>query len=793
MEETKPGKGLAAVGMGRQPSGQNEVPHLIEEEKQQGTGRAMIVALALAVVVSLATRAVDLGRQSPWLDEITNWQIAVERGFDWRPGGHQLTYLSIRAGLMLSDSEWGLRLYSALFGIGAVLLAAAWGAARLGVVGGIAAALLLGLSPMAIFYSEDANHYAPLILAGLLSTIAVDFAGARDRPRWWVVLAALFLCGVSVLYHPLGLMTVAALGMTALIWAFVYTEKIPPTSWSVSRKRRAMAAVLALCVVAALPIVLRRFLNLWNAPATEGRVFGLSWDFWSAMLGAFYGAIHHFRGIDTALGVCGVALSAWGWWIAARTPERRFAAVGAAMTLVAVFGLFLLISVRQYFSPRYVAAGLAPALLGMAVLAACGGRTSRVILVCWLAVFAGRSAWWGWERTEGDFQPARAAVEWIAENTPEDAIILTRHRYSALGFEFLSEREGIEGREHRPLSYLHRRGGPSIQQAEELLFESRRPVYFLSLIEDEELLAPDWARWIEANGPVVATLESNAPDAFVPIDWSIRIRRLARPEEDPLALPRFGGRPSTLWPEDHITIPAWQRESAIRLTEGTGASWKFRIDEPIEVVTITLRNLLKETDTSAIARIDNAAPFVVPLEGGDEAAFYLPQILEPGMHELFFFVPSDGNTRHQVEFLRLDAGILEDARVVLPTYAVGVAEQGMNFDGEVLFSRHETREIVTELLPIARGPLPIVFTRSLHTTGTGDHAVYTGFRNAAGLYRGVHRLIDWTYSPAMVGIFSLDQEEEIAVRTYLSEQMGFRPRGGTLELGPIEAWRVMIE
>lgn len=463
------------------------------------------------------------------------------------------------------------------------------------------------------------------------------------------------------------------------------------------------------------------------------------------------------------------------------------------MTLLAVFGLFLMISVRQYFSPRYVAAGLAPALLGMAVLAACGGRTGRVIFACWLAVFAGRSAWWGWERTEGDFQPARAAVEWIAENTPEDAIILTRHRYSALGFEFLSQREGIGARLHRPVTYIHRRGGPSIQQAEELLRESRRPVFYLSLIEDEELLAPDWARWIEANGRIVANLQSNAQDAFVPIDWSVRIRQLSPPKEDPLALPRFGGRVSNLWPEDHIAIPAWQRESAIRLPEGTGASWRFRIDERTEVVTITLRNLLTETNTSAIARIDNAPPFVVPLQGGEEAAFYLPQVLEAGVHELFFFVPLDGNTRHHVEFLRLDGGILEDARVVLPTYAVGTSEEGRTFGAETLYAGHRTREIMTELLPIRRGPLPIVFTRNLHTTGTGDHAVYTGFRNAAGNFRGVHRLIDWTYSPAMVGILSTDQEEEIAVRTYLSEQMGFRPRGGTLELGPIEAWRVMIE
>ncbi len=327
--------------------------------------RLRAVAVAI-LVLGAGLRLWALGRQGLWYDEAVTAHLldgSVGRLLARLPHSEStppLYYLVawgwVRA---FGMSEAGLRSLSAVAGTLTVPVACAAGQALVGRRAGLAAAALVAVNPLLIWYSQEARSYALLVLLTALSL----WAFARRRLAWWAAAAV-----AALLTHYFALFVI--LPQAVLLLA--------------ERRRRLAHRVLACAAVALtgcgllalaltqdqrrywfvdrpLPFraeqVVRQLLVGFTPPA-------------GAMVAVLAGVI--------ALGAGLVAL---------RRPGRRGAALAAAVAASAV-GLPLLLAVAgaDYVNTRNVIAAIVP----LAVVVGAGLSAHRAGVVA-LAVLLGLS------------------------------------------------------------------------------------------------------------------------------------------------------------------------------------------------------------------------------------------------------------------------------------------------------------------------------------------------------------------------------------------------------------------
>jgi mannosyltransferase len=151
-------------------------------------------------------RLYRLGAQSLWVDEVFTWYSIGGGGWVVRPADlfdqlhgplHALVlHLWTR---VAGDSEWALRLPSAVCGI-ATVPALAWLAGRwLGREVAPWAAWLAAVSPFLVWYSQEARNYAQLMLCAVLASGAMVALVRSPEPRtaagWAAATAAGLLSG----------------------------------------------------------------------------------------------------------------------------------------------------------------------------------------------------------------------------------------------------------------------------------------------------------------------------------------------------------------------------------------------------------------------------------------------------------------------------------------------------------------------------------------------------------------------------------------------------------------------
>lgn len=182
-------------------------------------------ALVAVTLAGLVARAWGLGSQSLWYDEWLT-QEAIGSG-----PGHLVRHVADREGIPLpyfallwvwtrlaGDGEVALRTVSLVAGVATIPVAYAlarrvvaesrWPAR--------AAALLVAVNPLAVWYSQEARPYALLCLAGALVVLAAVRAGAAGPPaRREVVLLAL-AAAAAVAVHYFAVFLVVAVGVALL-------------------------------------------------------------------------------------------------------------------------------------------------------------------------------------------------------------------------------------------------------------------------------------------------------------------------------------------------------------------------------------------------------------------------------------------------------------------------------------------------------------------------------------------------------------------------------------------------
>ncbi|MEO8377218.1 MAG: hypothetical protein ABI579_06065 [Candidatus Sumerlaeota bacterium] len=765
---------------------------------------------ALVCTVAAIARFGDLGRQSPWLDELTNWQMAAERGIGLGRAGHWLTGLCQSLGLALWDSEWGLRLYSAIFGTLAVAAGTWWMMRRGGFSCGVATGTLLALSPFGIFYSQDANHYAPIMLGGVLAVMIPDLFLGRE----WRKLAA---CAAGVIatvgFHPTGVFLCASAIASIAFCIYIYTGQKDMDPARRIMWRRWTGIIFLFLVGMSVFLGLKFLGKIWMPTQEEGRHFGLNWPFAGATLASFYGGIYHFEMPDVALGVTGIVLSIEGLWSGFRNREIQWVAFGMLVVTACVFAPFGVIQTRQYFSPRYLAGATPVALMAIALLFARENRgglskVAKLVAAVWCVAFAGRSLTWELERLRGSFQPSREAIAWVGERAKEGGTVLTRHSYSSLGARFLWKREGLPADSLVALSDMARSGSVSIQQAREILQTAKHPVYFLSLIEHEDFQSREFERWMKENSEVVKTFPSTATDAFVPIDWGIPVRKMKSIEGDALILPRNGADASSVFPKGHV----WFAQPALEMMEGAASTYNFAFDTNRPDFFIDVKAFAKPTmrltDDRKLEKvppygagtiyfslqIDGGAPWVATLPMDNKSyTIAILQEVSAGRHRISICFPmSEGkgtNITERLSILSVGPSEVRYERIIARRSEL-VAE-GAPAPSDVLeWQRGQHRAQTIPLIGGGKAGFHDIATRDYGTTGLGILGLRDEVLNAKGEYGALWPAVDWLYEP--VGLTALLADSE---RAELQERLSavrvdqYHPRGGTVSLSPFRVYR----
>jgi 4-amino-4-deoxy-L-arabinose transferase-like glycosyltransferase len=147
---------------------------------------AYLIAIALVLILAAALRFYGLDAQSFWNDE-GNSARAAERSIplileaaegDIHPPGYYLLLHYWR--MAVGESEFALRTLSAMCSILTVAITYALGRRLLGAPAGIWSALLAALSPLAIYYSQEARMYTMLGLCSAASTYLLLISMTRS-------------------------------------------------------------------------------------------------------------------------------------------------------------------------------------------------------------------------------------------------------------------------------------------------------------------------------------------------------------------------------------------------------------------------------------------------------------------------------------------------------------------------------------------------------------------------------------------------------------------------------------
>jgi mannosyltransferase len=379
------------------------------------------LALGAILLLAAALRFATLRTQSIWFDEAATWDLVrrpfgemlsrIPDGESNPPLFYAIEWVWTR---VFGDGQLGLRSLSALAGLLTVPVAYAIARRAAGTArdvasarAGVAAAALVAVNPLLVWFSQEARSYA---LATLLSAVALLlFQRALDRPRrdrllaGWALAAALALA-------------------THYFTAFVLAPQALWLLWRHPHRRGALAAVgaVALAGLALLPLLLAQAGNPYDIAGTSLalRLVQVPKQF---LLG--------YRGpLALPFGLLGAGLIAAGAWLLLRRtprPPRKRALLLAAIGSVAVaLPLLAALVGADYLNTRNLLPALvpllavlgvaygasAPARVGLSLLAALGALSLAIVIAVASDAQYQRQDWKGLAHALGRSYGPRALV-----------------------------------------------------------------------------------------------------------------------------------------------------------------------------------------------------------------------------------------------------------------------------------------------------------------------------------------------------------------------------------------------
>ncbi len=209
---------------------------------------ALVLVLALVTAAGTGLRLFRLGHKSLWVDEAISCVLATTGNDPVELPPLYFKLLGLTMELAGSEEEWALRLLSALCGIIAIPLVFLLGREAGDRWTGMAAALILAMSPYHVQISQEARNYAMLCLLALLFLLLQTVARRRMRLvsvlAWAasavVLAAALYTHHLAILLVPVTILPLFAggkpRGRVLAAWtgalvlaALIYLPQLPRT------------------------------------------------------------------------------------------------------------------------------------------------------------------------------------------------------------------------------------------------------------------------------------------------------------------------------------------------------------------------------------------------------------------------------------------------------------------------------------------------------------------------------------------------------------------------------------
>lgn len=178
--------------------------------------------LIAALLFALFLRLAFLGSKSLWFDETLSLSVAkAGQAALWagisEPYHPPLFYWILGYWIRLGESEFILRLPSAILGAMSVLLMYPLGKDLIGKRASLSAVWLFALSPLLIWYSQEVRSYSLLIFIGLIATTAGIRLFLRPRLMWWLLFVIAMITALYIHYIAFLLMPVQLVLLTILL------------------------------------------------------------------------------------------------------------------------------------------------------------------------------------------------------------------------------------------------------------------------------------------------------------------------------------------------------------------------------------------------------------------------------------------------------------------------------------------------------------------------------------------------------------------------------------------------
>ena len=312
----------------------------------------------LVAIILLGTGLIfhDLGRDSLWLDEITQTEVSslpipeiISDVMEER-GQPPLYWVSLHFFTRFGSTEFAVRALSAMFGVVNIVLVCKLGRVLFGYREGMVAACLLAVSPLHISHAQDARMYTAVVCFSTLSLYWLYRAIQENEPRQWLAYVgssilnlwnhayAVFVFGAEVLFAGVW-----------VVWQMLRKLWRLPSQRAGGERLGAYVLSNAAIVGAWVPmlITLRRLSDrvglgsgghLRNLPDSVASV--------RAVMADFAGGAGALLTVFTALLVIGLA--------ACVVNRKELVLLTVSWVGTPAFGLCVLKSERGFFSVRYV-------------------------------------------------------------------------------------------------------------------------------------------------------------------------------------------------------------------------------------------------------------------------------------------------------------------------------------------------------------------------------------------------------------------------------------------------------
>lgn len=219
------------------------------------------------LLLAFALRVYHLASLSIWLDE--SFSIAAARlpvgellQFIAARSHPPLYFLLLRAWMSLGDGEFVVRFLSVIWGVIGVAALYLFGRRVLGERAGLLAALLLAVSPIHVWHSQDARMYTMLFALTTLSSYFLIQVLSRHRASDW--LGYTLFTALSLYTHNTVLFTITAQALFAGVYIVRRRE------WSLLWKGGLAVALIGILYLPWLPAAMNQTTHLrqyfWPTP-----------------------------------------------------------------------------------------------------------------------------------------------------------------------------------------------------------------------------------------------------------------------------------------------------------------------------------------------------------------------------------------------------------------------------------------------------------------------------------------------------------------------------------------------